>query len=236
MVAKDKEDWLRDMEELEKLDVLSDIRDLNEEELWIKEECLKNIREREFLAAMDLKQKTRCRWAVEGDENSTFFHRLINNRKKKKGIPGLSIGDNIKRLSVEEVNAISKRFSAKEIKDTVFECGADKAPGPDGFNFNFLKHFWKFFEEDFRDILAHFHETGSIDRGCSTSFITLVPKVNDPIHLKDYRSINLIGVISKVISKILANRFKKVIGKVVSESQSAFLRDRYILDSPLILS
>ena len=54
--------------------------------------------------------------------------------------------------------------------------------------------------------------------------------------MKDYRPINLIGMISKVISKILANRIKKVMDDVISESQSAFIKDRYILDGPLVLN
>ncbi|KAJ0853618.1 putative RNA-directed DNA polymerase [Helianthus annuus] len=54
--------------------------------------------------------------------------------------------------------------------------------------------------------------------------------------MKDYRPINLIGMISKVISKVLANRIKNVMGDVISESQTAFLKDRYILDGPLILN
>ncbi|XP_076890699.1 uncharacterized protein LOC143541890 [Bidens hawaiensis] len=54
--------------------------------------------------------------------------------------------------------------------------------------------------------------------------------------LKDYRPINLIGVISKIISKVVAARLKKVIGEVISNSQSAFVKERYILDGPLVLN
>ncbi|KAJ0920733.1 putative RNA-directed DNA polymerase [Helianthus annuus] len=54
--------------------------------------------------------------------------------------------------------------------------------------------------------------------------------------LREYRPINLIGVISKTISKILANRLKMVIGTIISENQTAFLKGRYILDSPLMLN
>uniref|UniRef100_A0A251V012 Putative RNA-directed DNA polymerase, eukaryota n=1 Tax=Helianthus annuus TaxID=4232 RepID=A0A251V012_HELAN len=269
-VSKEKEEYARDKEELEKLDCIIETRDLEEEECWIREECMNNIRNRDWLAAMDLRQKSRCKWAIEGDENSAFFHRLINNRKKRNGIPGLNIGgewifkpkevkrevlrfyrklftdkapyrpalvcQGLKQLEMGDIEFLSGEFTEKEIKDAAFGCGADKAPGPDGFNFKFLKRFWRFFECDFRNIMNHFHATGEISKESSSSFITLIPKVLDPTDLKEYRPINLIGVISKVISKILANRLKLVVGKVVSVYQSAFLRDRLILDSPLILS
>ncbi|KAJ0528446.1 hypothetical protein HanRHA438_Chr10g0432181 [Helianthus annuus] len=206
--AKDKEDSSRDLEELTKLDLLSESGELNVEECWIKAECLKNIKERDYIASLDIKQKSRCRWAVDGDENSSYFHELFNNRKKKNCIPGIYVGENwitkpkmvkkeilgffrnqfskkvhnrpvifchgIKNLSEVEAETISGMFTDKEVKDVVFECGSDKAPGPDGFNFKFLKHFWRFFEADFRDILNHFHESGSIDKSSSSSFITLV--------------------------------------------------------------
>ena len=41
---------------------------------------------------------------------------------------------------------------------------------------------------------------------------------------------------SKVISKVLANRLKTVMGSITYETQSAFLSGRYILDGPLIIS
>jgi hypothetical protein len=38
----------------------------------------------------------------------------------------------------------------------------------------------------------------------------------------------------KIISKVLANRLKSVLGKVVSHSQTAFIKGRQILDSALV--
>jgi len=43
-----------------------------------------------------------------------------------------------------------------------------------------------------------------------------------------------VGAIYKVISKVLAGRIKKVLSFVVDESQSAFLKGRWILDSVLM--
>ena len=78
-------------------------------------------------------------------------------------------------------------------------------------------------------MLHEFHATGNINKGCNSSFITLVPKTGDPLTLHDYRPINLIGCLYKVIAKVLANRLKKVIGSVVGEAQTAFVAGRNIL-------
>lgn len=128
------------------------------------------------------------------------------------------------------------RFTLVEIKDAVWSCGSEKAPGPDGFTFKFLKRFWLLLKEDIVSWVRHFEEFGSISRGCNSSFITLVAKVKDPLVLKDYRPISLIGSIYKIISKLLASRLKKVIGECIDEVQTAFVADRYILEGPLIVN
>ncbi|XP_022015087.1 uncharacterized protein LOC110914609 [Helianthus annuus] len=107
-----------------------------------------------------------------------------------------------------------EQFSVKEIKEAVFDCGDDKAPGPDGFNFRFIKQFWKDFEDDFFRLMQHFHVEGKFGMGVGSSFITLVPKIGDPTGLADYHPINLTGVISKVVSKVLANRLKRVMEQI----------------------
>ncbi|RVW68000.1 Transposon TX1 uncharacterized 149 kDa protein [Vitis vinifera] len=52
--------------------------------------------------------------------------------------------------------------------------------------------------------------------------------------LKDFRPISLVGSLYKLLAKVLANRIKKVMGKVISESQNAFVEGRQILDAVLI--
>ena len=48
--------------------------------------------------------------------------------------------------------------------------------------------------------------------------------------------INLIGSITKVISKTLARRLKPVMNKIISKEQTAFISGRDILDGPLMLN
>ena len=91
-------------------------------------------------------------------------------------------------------------------------------------------------QDDVMRCVRHFEEVGSLSRGSNSSFITLLPKVKDPLNLVDYRPISLIGCIYKIIAKALASRLKKVIGSVIDEIQTAFVEGRNILDGPLIIN
>ncbi|KAJ0694981.1 putative RNA-directed DNA polymerase [Helianthus annuus] len=270
MKKKEGEISNRSMEEMEDLEKCIEVRNLTEEEEWSFLENKKMLLEFERNKAADLKQRARLKWAIDGDENSSFFHAIVNARKAVNGIPGLILGSELidkpsliklevmkffrsrfteevsnrptldcqgmKQLSESEKISLIRPFTLLEVKEALKDCGDDKAPGPDGLNFKFIKVFWHLFELDFMKIFDHFFEDGKYSIGCNSSFITLIPKIKDPVDLKNYRPINLIGAITKLISTVLANRLKKVIGSVISESQSAFLKGKFILDGPLIIN
>ena len=52
----------------------------------------------------------------------------------------------------------------------------------------------------------------------------------------DFRPISLLGGLYKLLAKVLANRLKKVLDKVVSGDQNAFVRGKQILDASLIVN
>ena len=75
---------------------------------------------------------------------------------------------------------------------------------------------------------------GHWPRGTNASFLCLIPKVENPQQLGEFRPISLVGCMYKIISKALSLRLKKVIGKVIDVRQSAFLEGRGLLDSVLV--
>ena len=52
--------------------------------------------------------------------------------------------------------------------------------------------------------------------------------------MDDYRPISLVGCTYKIISKILSNRLKSVLPKIINYSQSTFIKGRRLLDSILV--
>lgn len=66
------------------------------------------------------------------------------------------------------------------------------------------------------------------------ALITLLPKCENASSVKDFRHIACCSVLYKIISKVLANRMKKVLTTIISENQSAFVPGRVIFDNILL--
>jgi hypothetical protein len=89
-------------------------------------------------------------------------------------------------------------------------------------------------KEDILKVYFEFHASGKFERNLNATFLTLIPKTPGAVNPKDSRPISLVGSIYKMIAKILANRLKIVLERIISKSQNAFLQVRQILDPILI--
>ncbi|GJT69316.1 reverse transcriptase [Tanacetum coccineum] len=66
------------------------------------------------------------------------------------------------------------------------------------------------------------------------TLITLIPKIPSPTSLNDLRPISLCNVIYKIISKVLVNRIKQVLPRLIDETQSAFVTGRMIANNAIV--
>ncbi|KAJ0535737.1 putative RNA-directed DNA polymerase [Helianthus annuus] len=256
--------------EIDRLEMVAESRSLRPFELNIRNECKAFVLDYDRNKHMDAQQKARVRWAIEGDENSGFFHGIINANTVNNRINGIMVDGvwvtnptlikdkayaffadkfreplavrptfccpNMAKISELEADFLIRPFTLTEIKEAVWSCDGDRAPGPDGFNFKFLKRCWNGVQNDFLALFEDFYHRAVLGPGCTSSFIALIPKSNDPMGFRDFRPISLVGCVNKVISKVLVSRLKNVVGKLVSPEQTTFLAGRCITDGPLVLN
>lgn len=137
-------------------------------------------------------------------------------------------------LGENDCNLLVAPFSEEEIKEAVWNCESYKSPGPDGVSFTFIKKNWEEVKCDFKGFLDESHQNGKLVRGSNSSFTVLIPKKENPQKVSNFRPISLMGCMYKVLSKVLANRLRKVIHCVILDCQSTFVKGRQILDGVLV--
>nr|GEX67867.1 RNA-directed DNA polymerase, eukaryota [Tanacetum cinerariifolium] len=141
------------------------------------------------------------------------------------------------RLSSYQVQDLKRTVTyEEEVKRAIWDCGTNKSPRPNGFSFEFYCKHWTTIDDDVFQAVRDFFVNGHFPRGCNSSFIALIPKIQDAKFVKDFCSISLIGSVYKIIVKILANRLCVVLPYLISDVQSAFVANRQILDGPFILN
>lgn len=169
---------------------------------------------------------------IRAEMKSYFQEMFSESCRPKPNLDGLPFGC----LSLADNLALTASFSIDEVRDAVWSCQGDKSPGLDGYNFTFFKKFWSSLSYEVCLLVEEFHSSSSLPKGVCSSLVALVPNKENPQKVSDYRPISLIGNIHKIISKLLAIRLNKVIRKLISKSQSAFISNGQIMDEVLAIN
>lgn len=127
-------------------------------------------------------------------------------------------------------------FSLLKMEAVVRDSDGNKSPGPNGFNFAFIKEFWYLIKDEVRIMFDQFHANEILLKSMLAFFVTLIPKVSSPMDLKDFRPIFLLGCLYKLLAKVLARRLERVMNSIITPAQSAFLKGRHLVDGVLAIN
>lgn len=172
------------------------------------------------------------------EEAVRFFSDFLN--QSPDSYNGTSV-DEIKgllefRCSVEDCRLLEEEVRGEEIQKVLFAMPSNKSPGPDGYPSEFYKTAWSILGKDFIVAIQSVFRYEFLPKGVNSIILALVPKKTDTVEMRDYMPIACCNVIYKVVSKIIANRFKRILPRLVTENQSAFIEGRLLRENVLLAS
>lgn len=112
--------------------------------------------------------------------------------------------------------------------------GPKKSLGPDGFTAGFYQLHWDLIGPRVTTAVLNFLNGGSLPTEVNKTVLVLIPKVQHPQNLTQFRLISLCNVLYKIFSKVIANRLRVILDDIISEGQSAFVPGRLITDNVLV--
>jgi hypothetical protein len=136
----------------------------------------------------------------------------------------------------EENRGLVQPFGVDEIEQVVMDSDGNKSPGPDGFNFAFVKSMWSVLKGEIRIMFDQFHGIRTLPKSFTSYFVGLIPKINSPFSLGDFRSISLLGSLYKIVAKVLTARLARVMDRLVAPTQSTFLKERQLVDGVVVVN
>lgn len=145
---------------------------------------------------------------MTGKENTNLHHIDIDE--------SMCMGAQLNMIQREE---LIKDTSEEEIKKELDGIGDLKSPGMDGFGSKFFKACWHIVKVDVIAAVREFFDTGQIFKAFKCILVTLVPKIESPIGVNDFRPIAGCTTFYKIVTRIMTNRLGKVLTSIVSSSQ-----------------
>ncbi|GKD44317.1 RNA-directed DNA polymerase, eukaryota [Tanacetum coccineum] len=111
-------------EELRVLDEVIDKGEGSDTILTKRLELINDIKRIEQLKAKEMAQKSKIKWAIEGDENSRFFHGMLNKKRNQLNIRGILVNgdwiDHPLEVKREFFNHFRDRFAnSKDTRITI---------------------------------------------------------------------------------------------------------------------
>ena len=109
-----------------------------------------------------------------------------------------------------------------------------KSPSPNDIPPLFFQHLWPSIGSVVTKTVLDFLNLGTFPPKFNETHIVLEPKNKYPNRVTDYCPISLCNVIYKLAFNVLANRVKKVLPKIINDTQSAYMHEMLITDNVLV--
>ncbi|GAA0186785.1 hypothetical protein LIER_34073 [Lithospermum erythrorhizon] len=174
-----------------------------------------------------LKSKARLTWLDNGDFSTSFFTRSILAYKNKQRIRRISnvhekvIKSVIEvRILEEAIQGLNSQPTTDEVKQAFHEMANGKCPSPDGISVEFYKYHWKDIQKEIFEAITHIFATSFVPSMINVTTISLIPKVDHPGSIRDYRPISYSDLESFKVIKSTLQLFGEIIGLMLNCNKS----------------
>jgi hypothetical protein len=137
-------------------------------------------------------------------------------------------------VSIADFEYLKESIKNMEVKNALFDMAPWKAPGPDGFPAGLYQNGWCKMGNSICEFVKSIWLNPRDIAAVNYTDICLIPKVDKPEFVSQFRPISLCNVSYKIITKLMVNRLKRIIPQVVSPFQTGFVPGRNITENIVI--
>ena len=135
----------------------------------------------------------------------------------------------IPQLTEEDQAICEADITVEELGKALCELPNNKSPGTDGLTTEFYKFFWPDIKLIVHESISYAYTNNTLSIEQKRGILTIIPKKDKDLRrLKNWRPLSLLNTDYKTLTKLLARRLQKVIGKLVSFDQSGYIKGRFI--------
>ncbi|KAH9755242.1 reverse transcriptase domain-containing protein [Citrus sinensis] len=163
-----------------------------------------------------------------------YFTNIFTTTNPSSGQISTALSNLPAKVTREMGSFMDQPFTKEDVADALAQMCPTKAPGPDGLPAAFFQKHWGSVQQDVITTCLHVLNEGGNIAPLNHTYLALIPKVQKPRKVTDFRPISLCNVIYRIIAKTLANRLKKILHVIISPTQSTFVPNRLITDNLII--
>jgi hypothetical protein len=122
----------------------------------------------------------------------------------------------------EDNQSLMAAVTEKELLEVIHYFQKGKILGPDGWPIEFYLGFFNLIGQDVLKVVEESRVNGHIHDPLNSTFISLIPKSDNPSSFDDFRPIYLCNCLYKIISKVISRRLKIILSRNISSEQFGF--------------
>ena len=168
------------------------------------------------------------------NEERKYYDKLYKTRGDIDASYVESLG--VVTITDEQKSFLDAPIQIAEINAAVKVLPNNKAPSTDGFPIDWYKMFWNKLKHFMFELFQEIVEEKELHLSARRGVISLLEKVGrDILMLKSWRPLTLLNADYKIFSKILAMRLQTTLDTIIHQSQTGFVKSRYISENAIKL-